>query len=538
MRDQVIKAYPLDQYVRDLGKRVDVKGDKVMAQCPIHADKNPSMGILMDKGTWKCFAGCGGGTVIDLHMQLNGLSFKGALNDLAEKAGIERKDRRETYTYADQYGHELMRVDRIEQGEKKRFAQYHVKDGQKVNGIKGVTRTLYRLEKWHGKDSVALCEGEKCVHALESAGFDATTNAGGSNGWLDAYALSFAGKQVEIWPDNDGPGEKWLEAVLASLEGKVESLRVLRVPAPYDDIADLIDAKGVEDALDVIIEIQGKTDWISKGVKLDLLSSAEAYALYKRGVKESSKNAVDLGKWLPSFRQYARPLVGGDMVVVMADTGVGKTGILSNIGYSQRPLPGIMFEIELNPQQMAERFMARDMQIGASDIERQTKRGVEYDVSGWDHMHICPRTMITVDQMQEIIERSELKIGRHPAFVLVDYIGLVSGGSGKRYERMSTIAEGLKRLGRATNTVMIIATQVRRDNERIEVGLHDCKDSGSIENSAQLVLGAWRPERDTMTIKVLKQTKKAGQPTIYCNYDGDKQMITERTDYEGYGNEV
>jgi replicative DNA helicase len=130
--------------------------------------------------------------------------------------------------------------------------------------------------------------------------------------------------------------------------------------------------------------------------------------------------------------------------------------------------------------------------------------------------------------MEEIIERAELKIGQRPRLILVDYVGLMGGGgTGKRYERMSTIAEGLKVLARATDTVVIMASQVRREEGRVEIDLHSAKDSGSVENSAQLVLGAWRPTIDRMCVRILKQTKRAGSVDINCIFDGHRQKIVE-----------
>jgi replicative DNA helicase len=161
------------------------------------------------------------------------------------------------------------------------------------------------------------------------------------------------------------------------------------------------------------------------------------------------------------------------------------------------------------------------------EVERSTRRGDKYDVSMWDHVFICPKSKVTIEDMEEIIEQSELKIMRRPALVLVDYVGLMAGGTGKRYERLSTIAEGLKTLARSTETVIIMASQIRRDPDRLEIDLHDAKDSGSFENSAQLVMGAWRPSQDRMSIKILKQTKRAGQVTIECAFDGNRQTITE-----------
>jgi 5S rRNA maturation endonuclease (ribonuclease M5) len=537
LRDQIIERWPLDQYLQSIGAKVpENRNGKIMVSCPLHDDKTPSCSCSIEKGLWKCFS-CGqGGTVIDLQMRITGMSCKDAMFALAEKGGIAIDDKprkADTYSYKDAYGKDVMRVYRIEEGRKKRFAQAAVNpDGTERKGIEGVSRVLYRLERWHAKKQIAICEGEKCVHALESLGFDATTNPGGSNGWLSAYAESLKDKHVEIFPDRDEPGEKWLGAVMESLKGKCAALKVCRVPEPYNDAADVVEAKGDEMAGEIIADICIKSDWIERGIVIDLLSSREAYERYKRGVREAQATGLDLGRWLPSMRSLARPLQPGDLMLVLADTGVGKTGILSNIAYSQPETPVIFFELELSPEAMCERFIARDTGTETLDVERQTRNGRDFDVAGWGHVFICPNSKLTTEDMEQIIIESELKIGRKPGLVLVDYVGLVSGGAGKRYERMSTIAEDMKRLARITNTVVCIASQVSRKDDRTEIDLHDAKDSGSLENSAQLVMGAWRPDVGTMMLKILKQTRRSGPFTIECNYDGNRQKITERTSNE------
>jgi replicative DNA helicase len=191
-------------------------------------------------------------------------------------------------------------------------------------------------------------------------------------------------------------------------------------------------------------------------------------------------------------------------------------------------LPTLFFQIELSPEPMCERFISRSTGIDTLEVESRTRQGEVFDVSPWDHVYHCNDSRIDLEKMEDIIDRAELKMGKRPVLVLVDYVGLMAGGGGgKRYERMSTIAEGLKTLARSSETVIIIASQVKRDPEREEVDLHDAKDSGSVENSAQLVMGAWRPSVDRMSIKILKQTKRAGQVTIDCSFNGDKQLIQE-----------
>ena len=532
LRDEIIAGYPLDAVFRKLGCKGAEKpaNGKLMVSCPFHDDKTPSLSVDVHKGLWKCFS-CGeGGTVIDLYMRKHGLSVKDAMFEMAEKRGIKLDTRRHvtaTYKYCDQYGKERMRVDRIEEGRKKEFRQYRMRGDERLNGIDGVSRVLYRYESWHAKQTICLTEGEKCVHALESVGMDATCNPGGSKSWLDAYSGFLKEKNVEIWPDNDEPGQEWLDTVIESLAGKVAKLRVIHVPERYNDVADMIDAKGEEAFWDWFMPASEQADWIDRGVKIDLLSADEAIRAYEKRVMESDKCGINLGRWLPSLSHHTRPLLPGDLVLLLADTGVGKTACLANMAYSQQDIPTIFFELELAPEAMAERFIARDTRTEAMEVESNVKAGKIYSGAGWSHVYLCPRSKMSADDMRDIIIQSELKIGRKPALVLVDYVGLVDGRGGQ-YERMTQIAESMKRLARETETVVCIASQVARREGRTEVGLHDAKDSGQLENSAQLVLGVWRPEENQMAVKILKQTRRAGQHTVLCNYDGNRQLINER----------
>jgi len=534
-RDAICAAHPIDAYLAAIGHPVKQSAGKHVCCCPFHDDKSPSMSVDVAKGVWYCHACHFGGSVIDLEIRTKGVSVKQAMHSLADAAHLldpveaEKPHKTATYEYKDAHGRMVMKIDRIEQGMKKKFAQYREDEkGNRINNIAGVQRVLYRMEKWAGEKDVELVEGEKCVHAMERIGYLATCNPGGSGAWCDAFATYLANKNVTIWPDNDEPGEKWTAAVLKSLEGKAASLRVVKVPTIYGDVADMIDAQGDDLARSEVSALTLPIARIKRGASLPIRSADEMQELYRKRVLTMDECGVNLGKWLPTLNRCTRALLPGDLAVFISDTGVGKTAALVNIAYSQRPLPTLFFQIELSPEPMCERFISRSTGIDTLEVESRTRQGEVFDVSPWDHVYHCNDSRIDLDRMEDIIDRAELKMGKRPVLVLVDYVGLMAGGGGgKRYERMSTIAEGLKTLARSSETVIIIASQVKRDPEREEVDLHDAKDSGSVENSAQLVMGAWRPSVDRMSIKILKQTKRAGQVTIDCSFNGDKQLIQE-----------
>ena len=51
--------------------------------CPFHDDQHTSFSVNPEGNYWHCFAGCGGGSIIDFWMKKQGCDFKQAIKDLA-----------------------------------------------------------------------------------------------------------------------------------------------------------------------------------------------------------------------------------------------------------------------------------------------------------------------------------------------------------------------------------------------------------------------------------------------------------------------
>jgi len=83
---------------------------------------------------------------------------------------------------------------------------------------KGIPLVPYRLHTLTGP-TVLIAEGEKAVNALVQAGFNATTNSGGSKKWRDSDTLALKACGITtllILPDHDLPGREHADMVAAS----------------------------------------------------------------------------------------------------------------------------------------------------------------------------------------------------------------------------------------------------------------------------------------------------------------------------------
>lgn len=262
-------------------------GPEIRLRCPFHEDRSPSLSVNLDKGTWKCFAGCGEGGLIDFEMKFSSCDRETAKNRIGEVIGepVFRgtgEQPEAIYQYRDAQGAVVFEKMRYPG---KRFVQ------RKPNGKGGydyklgdISKPLYRLPELLVANQIVICEGEKdCDNVMRAFGekassqhLAATTNFDGAGKWNSRDSMFFAGKKVVILPDQDEIGRKHAQRVAESIYPYVVGIRVVELPG-LEDHGDVSDYLKTHSADALIAEIRRAPQWRPATPTQKLFISAPAF---------------------------------------------------------------------------------------------------------------------------------------------------------------------------------------------------------------------------------------------------------------------
>ncbi len=201
-----------------------------------------------------------------------------------------------------------------------------------------------------------------------------------------------------------------------------------------------------------------------------------------------------------------------DLVILASRPGMGKTSFALNIAVNvaKRGIPVMFFSLEMGTEQLAGRILSSEALIDS----RIFRTGVEND-SDWEDLtkvseilgplpiHLDDTAAITIPEMKSKIRRANrtaMAGGQKPVgMVVIDYLQLMSG-SGRRNENrvqeISEITRNLKIMAKDLNVPVLALSQLSRSAEKGKAdhmpALSDLRDSGSIEQDADIVLFLYR----------------------------------------------
>ncbi len=206
-------------------------------------------------------------------------------------------------------------------------------------------------------------------------------------------------------------------------------------------------------------------------------------------------------------------LQNSDLIILAARPSTGKTSfaldIARQVGISAKVPVGI-FSLEMSSDQLVDRMISAQscvdlwrLRTGKLNTEGEgndfQRIGEAIGVLSEAPIFIDDTSSANIMEMRTMARRlqSEHKLG----LIIIDYLQLMEGrsrGGDNRVQEISEISRGLKQLAKELNVPIIALSQLSRAVESRPDGmpkLSDLRDSGSIEQDADIVLFLYREDR-------------------------------------------
>ena len=213
-----------------------------------------------------------------------------------------------------------------------------------------------------------------------------------------------------------------------------------------------------------------------------------------------------------------------DLIILAGRPGMGKTSLATNIAFNaaQRYMDDqragmekgksvgakvAFFSLEMSADQLATRIMAEQAEISSEALRMGKIRKEDFtrlanaaaDLEQLP-LYIDDTAGLSISGLHTRVRRLQRKLDGELGLVVVDYLQLLQGsgkGSDNRVQEISEISRGLKTLAKDIGVPVMALSQLSRAVEQREdkrPQLSDLRESGSIEQDADVVLLVHRPD--------------------------------------------
>ena len=271
--------------------------------------------------------------------------------------------------------------------------------------------------------------------------------------------------------DSAYTAEGSVEQIVDTAEQKIFALAEKRISREFRHIRDVLS--------DVYLSIEALADNPNKidGVRT--------------GFSDLDNVLVEMGK--------------GDLVLVGARPGMGKTSFVLNIATNVAKSSGktvCVFSLEMPAEQLVTRILSSEAMVDSHSLRSGVIKPDDWtrladaatDLSGCDIL-IDDTSAITPMEM-----RSKLRRVKNLGMVVVDYLQLMTTGKNidNRVQEVGEISRNMKLMAKELGVPVLCCAQLSRSTEKNRTSkrpmLSDLRDSGSIEQDADVVIFLYRDE--------------------------------------------
>lgn len=257
--------------------------------------------------------------------------------------------------------------------------------------------------------------------------------------------------------------------------------------------------------------------------KDQLQSPATIVASFPGGIGaflDPSQRISGLSTGFKKFDEMTGGLHGGELFILAARPSMGKTALALNIAQHVATHPSIrkpvaVFSLEMSSSSLLNRLLCSAARVDqhkfrAGYLNADERRNLQHALHDLTEAPLFLDDTPGVNMMDVHSKLRRMKSEHGLSLVVIDYLQLMSsrGRSENRNQEVSAISRGLKLMAKDLDVPFLVLSQLSRASETRpgdhKPQLSDLRDSGSIEQDADLVTFIYREEvykRDREDIK-------------------------------------
>ena len=220
-------------------------------------------------------------------------------------------------------------------------------------------------------------------------------------------------------------------------------------------------------------------------------------------INRTSTRVIGIGTGITKFDKFSGGLQLSDLVILAAKTSMGKTSLAITIARNASVdfnVPTVFYSLEMSSIQITARtasmesFMSSkhllQSKLGVDEITELKRSTTKVYKSPFFIANTSNKIVDIISSMISYILKENAKL------FFVDYLQLVSLGQKgvNREQEVGTMARIFKNFAKEHNVVIVLLSQLKRGDESREPLLSDLRDSGQIEEAADIVMFINRPE--------------------------------------------
>lgn len=202
-----------------------------------------------------------------------------------------------------------------------------------------------------------------------------------------------------------------------------------------------------------------------------------------------------------------------DLIILAARPSVGKTAFALNLARTaalnkEKPTAVGFFSLEMSSSQLVQRILSAESEIHLEKINRGRLEEHEMKQLYTKGIERLTKAPIFIDDSAALnifelrAKCRRLKSKHNIGLIIIDYLQLMSGSADRnsnREQEISKISRDLKGLAKELQVPIIALSQLSREVEKRKEGnkvpqLSDLRESGAIEQDADMVMFLYRPD--------------------------------------------